>query len=112
MFFHRCGIDDKDFRIVRIYIMRKAAIKLTEGLTKWTDIKQGIRYGCAMSPDLFNLCREFILRELKEVEEGNQENGRCINNILRCFVRSVLMYGCEIWTLTAKIRKNITAAEM
>ena len=32
--------------------------------------------------------------------------------LLRCFVWSVLMYGCETWTLTAKIRKNIEAAEM
>ena len=34
-----------------------------------------------MSPDLFNLYSEFILKELEEVEEGIQVNGRCINNI-------------------------------
>ena len=32
--------------------------------------------------------------------------------LLKCFVWSVLMHGCETWTLTAKIRKNIEAAEM
>ena len=34
-----------------------------------------------MSPDLFNLHTEFILKELEEVEEGIQVNGRRINNI-------------------------------
>jgi len=43
-----------------------------EGLTEWTDIKQGVRQGCVMSVDLFNLYSEFILKEL---EEGIQVNG-------------------------------------
>jgi len=34
-----------------------------------------------MSPDLFNLYSEFILKELEEVEKGIQVNGRCINII-------------------------------
>jgi len=34
-----------------------------------------------MSPDLFNLYSEFILKELEEVEDGIQVNGRHINNI-------------------------------
>ena len=76
------GIDGKDFRIIRnLYYEQKAAIKLTEGLTEWTDIKRGVRQGCVMSPDLFNLYSEFILKELEEVKEGIQVNGRCINNI-------------------------------
>ena len=67
----RIGIDGKDFRIIRnLYYEQKAAIKLTEGLTEWTDIKRGVRQGCVMSPDLFNLYSEFILKELEDVEEG------------------------------------------
>ena len=49
----RIATDDKDFRIIRdLYYEKKAAIKLTEELTGWTDIKRGVRQGCVMSPDL------------------------------------------------------------
>ena len=76
------GIDGQDFRITgNLYYEQKTAIRLTEVLTEWTDIKRGVRQGCVMSLDLFNLYSEFILKELEEVEEGIQVNGRCINNI-------------------------------
>jgi len=61
----RIGIDGKDFRIIcNLYYEQKAAIKLTDGLTEWTDIKRGVRQGCVMSPDLCNLYNELILKEL------------------------------------------------
>ena len=76
------GIDDKDYRIIHnLYFQQKAAIKLTEDLSYWIDIKRGVRQGCVMSPDLFNLYSKFILWELEEIEEGIQINGQCINNI-------------------------------
>ena len=76
------GIDDKDLCIIRnLYCEQNAAIKLTEGLTMWTDIKRGVSQGCVVSPDLFNLYSEFTLRELDEIEDGIQVNGRHINNI-------------------------------
>ena len=35
----RIGIDGKDFRIIRnLYYEQKAAIKLREGLTEWTEV--------------------------------------------------------------------------
>ena len=34
-----------------------------------------------MNPDFFNLYSEFILKELEEVEEGIQVNGKSINSI-------------------------------
>ena len=76
------GIDDKDYRIMHnLYFHQKAVIKLTEDLSHWIDIKRGVRQGCVMSLDLFNLFSEFILRELEEVEERIQINDQRINNI-------------------------------
>ena len=75
-------IDDKDFCIIHnLHYEQKAAIKPTEGLAGWTDIKRGVRQGYVTSPDFFNLYREFIPRELEKVEEGIQVNSRRINNI-------------------------------
>ena len=76
------GIDDKDYCIIHnLYFQQKAAIKLTEDLSHWIDIKRGVQQGCVMNPDLFNLYSKFILWELEKIEEGIQINGQRINNI-------------------------------
>ena len=76
------GLDEKDQRIIyNLYHLQKGAIKLTNGLTEWTEINRGVRQGCVMSPDFFNLYSEHILRRLEESNDGVTINGVCINNI-------------------------------
>ena len=43
-------------------------------------IKRGVRQGCVMSPDFFNLYLEMIMRELRELE-GIKVGGQNVNNI-------------------------------
>ena len=50
-------------------------------MTDWTDINRGVRQGCVMSPDFFNLYSEIILRNLEDTDEGVIINGKRINNI-------------------------------
>ena len=79
------GIDDKDCCIIHnLYFQQKTAINLAEDLSHWIDIRRGVRQGCVMSLNLFNLYSEFILRELEEIEKGIQINGQRINNISLC----------------------------
>ena len=44
------------------------------------DFKRGVRQGCVLSPDLFTLYGEVILREIEEVD-GLKIGGRVLNNI-------------------------------
>ena len=44
------------------------------------EIKRGVRQGCVLSPDLFNLYSEVIMRDLIELE-GIKFGGRNLNNI-------------------------------
>src|SRR5215469_6237659 len=62
-------IDGKDLRIIKnLYWNQKVAVKIDDDESKWQCIKRGIRQGCVMSPDLFNLYSEMIMREIKELE--------------------------------------------
>ena len=60
---------------------KRVPSKLPIGLTEWTEINRGVRQGCVMSPDFFNLYSEHILRRLEESNDGVTINGACINNI-------------------------------
>ena len=75
------GIDKKDIRVIRnLYYQQKAAVRVGDELTETVDIKRGVRQGCVMSPDLFTLYGEVIMREIEEME-GFSIGGRNVNNI-------------------------------
>ena len=74
------GVDGKDLRLIKnIYEMQRVALQLGGELTDWIDIKRGVRQGCVMSPDLFNIYAEIIMRNIEE--EGIRVGGKNINNI-------------------------------
>ena len=61
------NIDGKDLRLVRnLYWEQSAAVKIENELGEWKQIRRGVRQGCVMSPDLFNLYSENILRKLED----------------------------------------------
>ena len=53
------------------------------GTTDWIQIGKGARQGCIVSPCLFNLYAEYIMRNagLEETQAGIKIAGRNINNL-------------------------------
>ena len=75
------NMDSKDLRIVRnIYWQQEAAMKVDNITGKYTQIKQGVRQGCVLSPDLFSLYSENILRSIQNMP-GIKIGGHNINNL-------------------------------
>ena len=54
------------------------------GLHTWFQTRKGGRQGCILSPCLFNLCEEYIMRNagLDEAQAGIKIAGRNINNLI------------------------------
>ena len=57
------GIPDHLTCLLRkLYAGQEAAVRTRHGTTHWFQIGKGVHQGCILSPCLFNLCAEYIIR--------------------------------------------------
>ena len=78
------GIPDHlTFLLRNLYAGQEATARPGHGTTDWFQIKKGVRQGCILSPWLFNLYAEYIMRNfgLDEAPAGIKIAGRNINNL-------------------------------
>ena len=78
------GIQDHLTCLLRnLYVGQEATVRSLHGTTDWFKIEKGILQGCLVSPCLFNLHAEHIMRNagLDELQVGIKINGRNINNL-------------------------------
>ena len=66
-----------------LYAGQEATIKTGHGTTDWFQIEKGVHQGCILSPCLFNLYAEYIMRNARvdEAQAGIKIVGRNINNL-------------------------------
>ena len=66
-----------------LYAGQEAIVITGHRTTDWFQIKKGVRQGCILSPCLFNLYAEYIIRNagLEEAQTGIKIAGRNINNL-------------------------------
>ena len=78
------GIPDYLTCLLRnLYAGQEATVRTGYGTTDWFQIGRGVRQGCILSPCLFILYAEYIMRnaELEEAQAGINTAGRNINNL-------------------------------
>ena len=78
------GIPDRLTCLLRnLNAGQEATVRTGHGTTDWFQIGKGVHQGCMLSPCLFNLYAEYIMRNagLEEAQAGVKIAGRNINNL-------------------------------
>ena len=80
----KMGIPDHLTCLLRnLYVRQEATVRTGHGTKDWFQIGKGVRQGCILSPCLFNLYSEYIMRNagLDEAQAGIKIARRNINNL-------------------------------
>ena len=66
-----------------LYAEQETIIRTGHGTTDWFQVRNGVSQGCILSPCLFNLYAEYIMRNagLEEAQAGIKIAWRNINNL-------------------------------
>ena len=69
--------------MIIIYAGQEATVRTGHGTTDWFQIRKGVYQGCILSPYLFNLYAEYIMRHagLEEAQAGIKIAGRNTNSL-------------------------------
>ena len=82
--FLETGLADSLTCLLRnLYAGQEATVRTVHGTTDWFQIGKGVHQGCTLSPCLFNLYAEYIMRNarLEEAQAGIKIAGRNLNNL-------------------------------
>jgi hypothetical protein len=68
--------------LMRLYKKQLAKVKVAGTMSEWFRVQRGVRQGCVLSPYLFNILAEMVMREtLEGFNGGIQIGGRRVTNL-------------------------------
>ena len=103
------GIPDHLTCLLRnLYASHEATVTTGHGTTDWFQIGKGVRQGCILSPCLFNLYAEYIMRNpgLDEAQGGIKIAGRNINNLRHADDTTLMAENEELKSLLMKEKEE------
>ena len=101
------GIPDHLTCLLRnLYAGQEATVRTEHGTTDWVQIGKGVHQGCILSPCLFNLYAEYIMRNagLSEAQAGIKISGRYINNLRYADDTTFMEESKELKSLLMKVK--------
>ena len=99
------GISDHLTCLLRnLYADQEAIVRTGRGTTDWFQIEKEVHQGCILSPCLFNLHAENIMRNagLEEASAGIKIAGRNINNLTYAYGTTLMVESEELKNLLMK----------
>ena len=102
-------IPDHLTRLLRsLYAGQKATVRTGHRTTDWFQIRKGVHQGCILSPCLFNLYAEYIMRNagMEEAQAGIKIARRNINNFRYADDTILIAESEELKSLLMKVKEE------
>ena len=89
-----------------LYAGQEATVRTRHGTTDWFQTRKGVHQGCILSPCLFNLYAEYIMRNagLDEAQDGIKIARRNINNFRYADDATLMAENRELKNLLMKVK--------
>ena len=103
------GIQDHLTCLLRnLYANQEVTVRTGHETTDWFQIGKGVHQGCILSPCLFNLYAEYIMRNagLEEIQAGNKIAKRNIYNLRYADDTTFMAESEELKCLLMKVKKE------
>ena len=87
---------------------QEVTVRTGQGTTDWFQIGKGVCQSCILSPCLFNLYAEYIMRNtgLGEAQAGIKIAGRNINNLRYADESTLMAESEELKSLLMKVKEE------
>ena len=105
----KMGIPDHLNCLLRnLYTGQEATVRTGHETTDWLQIGKGVCQGCILSPCLFNLYAEYIMRNagLEEAQTGIKIAGRNINNLRYVDETTLMAESEELKSFLMKVKEE------